>query len=114
MGILAVAKIIPNVINMILHAMISTLLPDMTELYAKQKYDELVKSAKRYMKITGMIINIPIALLIAFGDILYALWFPTQDSGLLQLLSVITVLPWAIMGQTAIIHNILVVIRWVD
>jgi O-antigen/teichoic acid export membrane protein len=87
MGILAVAKIIPNVINMILHAMISTFLPDMTELYAKQKYDELVKSAKRYMKITGMIINIPIALLIAFGDILYALWFPTQDSGLLQLLS---------------------------
>ena len=45
-GILAVAKIIPNVINMILHAMISTFLPDMTELYAKQKYDELVKSAK--------------------------------------------------------------------
>jgi O-antigen/teichoic acid export membrane protein len=111
MGILAVAKIIPNVINMILHAMISTFLPDMTELYAKQKYDELVKSAKRYMKITGMIINIPIALLIAFGDILYALWFPTQDSGLLQLLSVITVLPWAIMGQTAIIHNIFTIVN---
>lgn len=111
MGILSIAKIIPNLINMILNSMISSFLPNMTELYAHQKHEELVATIKQSMRIIGMIINIPIALLIAFGDVLFTVWFPTQDAQLLQLLSVLTVLPWAFMGQATIIHNIFTIVN---
>lgn len=111
MGILSIAKIIPNLINMILNSMISTFLPSMTELYAHRKQDELVSAIKQSMRIIGMIINIPIALLIAYGDILFTVWFPTQDALLLQTLSVLTILPWAFMGQATIIHNIFTIVN---
>jgi len=111
MGILSIAKIIPNLINMILNSMISTFLPNMTELYAQKKQVELVASIKQSMRIIGMIINIPIALLIAYGDVLFTVWFPTQDARLLQTLSILTVLPWAFMGQATIIHNIFTIVN---
>ncbi len=111
MGILAIAKTIPNMINGILNTMIATFMPNLTELYAKEKTDELVSSIKQSMKIIGMIINIPIAILIAYGNILFSLWFPTQDAELLQVLSIITIFPWAVMGQATIIHNIFTVLN---
>ena len=82
MGVLAIAKTIPNLINNILNAMISTFMPNLTELYATSQFEELKKDIKQSMKIIGMIINIPIALLIGFGDTLFSLWFPTQDARL--------------------------------
>lgn len=111
MGILAIAKTVPGMINNILNTMISTFMPNITELYAKNKSDELAKSIKQSMKIIGMIINIPIAILIAYGDILFSLWFPTQNAQLLQILSIITIFPWAIIGQATIIHNIFTVLN---
>lgn len=111
MGILAISKIIPRLINTILYTMIGTFLPSMTELYAKQEYAELTKTTKQSMKIMGMIVNIPIALLVVFGDILFRVWFPQQDANQLQLLSILTVLPWAVMGQATIIHNIFTIIN---
>ena len=111
MGVLAIAKTIPNMINNILNNMITTFMPNLTELYAKGKSDELVKSIKQSMKIIGMIINIPIAILIAYGNIFFSLWVPSQDAQLLQILSVITIFPWAIMGQATIIHNIFTVLN---
>lgn len=66
----------------------------------------MVSFIKESMKLIGMLINIPIAVLIAYGDVLFSLWFPSQNAQLLQILSIITILPWAIMGQAAIIHNL--------
>lgn len=111
MGVLAIVKIIPNLINTVLSSMIATFMPGITELYAKNQKKELVKSVKQSMKMIGMIINIPIALVIAYGDLLFSLWFPTQDAQLLQTLSIITIIPWAVMGQATIIHNVFVVLN---
>lgn len=111
MGILAIAKTVPNMINSILNSLISTFMPNLTELYANNKVDDLIKTIRQSMKIIGMIINIPIALLIAYGDILFSLWFPTQNAELLQILSIITIFPWAVIGQATIIHNLFTVLN---
>ena len=111
MGILAIAKTIPNLINSVLNTLISSFMPNLTELFAKGDKEGLKNDIKQSMKIIGMLINIPIALLIGFGDVLFSLWFPTQDSDLLQILSVLTIFPWAIMGQATIIHNIFTVVN---
>ena len=106
MGILSIVKIIPGLINALLATMVSTFLPSITEFYANGRSKEMVSFIKESMKLIGMLINIPIAVLIAYGDVLFSLWFPSQNAQLLQILSIITILPWAIMGQAAIIHNL--------
>lgn len=111
MGVLAISKTIPSVITSVLVTLASIFVPTMTNLYAKEKHNELVLYIKQSMKIIGVLINIPIAILIAYGDTFFRLWVPTQDSQLLQILSIITVLPWAIIGPASIIHNIFAVVN---
>lgn len=111
MGILAIAKTIPNMTSNILNSMIGTFLPNLTELYAQGKTDELIKEIKYSMSIIGLIINIPIGILIGFGSMIFSLWFPGHDSLYLQILSVLTILPWAIMGNVSIIHNVFTILN---
>lgn len=111
MGILAIAKTIPNMTSNILSSLIGTFLPNLTELYAQNKIPEMVKEIKYSMSIIGLIINIPIGILIGFGSMIFALWMPGQDALYLQILSVITIIPWAIIGNVNIIHNIFTILN---
>ncbi len=111
MGILAIAKTIPSVINSMLNTMIAVFIPNLTELYAKEMKEEMKANVKQSMKIIGMLINIPIAILIGLGEPLFELWFPTQDPKLLQILSVLTIFPWAVMGPATIIHNVFLIVN---
>lgn len=111
MGILAIAKTIPNMTSNILVTMIGTFLPNLTELYAQNKTQEMVKEIKYSMSLIGLIINIPIGILIGFGSMIFSLWMPGQDALYLQILSVLTILPWAIMGNVSIIHNVFTILN---
>ena len=111
MGVLALAKTVPTAINALLGTMISSFMPNLTELYANNRTEQLKHDIKQSMKIIGMIINIPIALLIGFGDVFYTLWVPSQDADFLQILSIITIFPWAVMGQATIIHNVFTIVN---
>lgn len=111
MGVLAISKMIPTLINNLLGTLISSFMPNLTELYAKDETEQLKKSVKQAMKIIGMLINLPIALFIGFGDVFFRLWVPTQDAKLLQILSILAIAPWAVMGQATIIHNIFTVVN---
>lgn len=111
MGILAIAKTIPNMIGNILNTMIGTFLPNLTELYAQNKIPEMIKDIKYSMSIIGLIINIPIGILIGFGSAIFYLWVPSQNALYLQILSVLAIMPWAIMGQVTIIHNVFTIIN---
>lgn len=111
MGTLAVAKTVPSLINALLNTIMSSFMPNFTELFAKQEKEKLVYDIKQAMKIIGMMINIPIAILIGYGDVFFKLWVPSQDAELLQFLSILTIAPWAVMGQATIIHNIFTVVN---
>lgn len=111
MGILAIAKTIPSLINTLLNTIMSAFMPNFTELFAKQEKVKLVHDIRQAMKIIGILINIPIAILIGFGDVFFALWVPSQDSQMLHFLSILTIAPWAVMGQATIIHNVFTVVN---
>jgi len=111
MGILAVAKTIPTLINTLISTLAGVFLPNLTELYAQERREELVADIKQAMKIIGMFLNIPIALLIGFGRVLFELWYPSLNADMLQCLSMLSILPWIVMGPATIIHNIFTVVN---
>ncbi|MFG6340472.1 MAG: hypothetical protein K1W31_19320 [Lachnospiraceae bacterium] len=111
MGILAISKTIPTLVNNLIGTMVSSFIPNMTELYASNETETLKQTVKQAMKIIGMLIDLPIALFIGFGDVFFQLWVPSQDAKLLQILSILAITPWAVMGQATIIHNIFTIVN---
>lgn len=91
MGILSVAKTIPNAINQLLGTIPSAFSPQFTIAYAEKKYDKLLKDINSSIKIMSVISCAPLVGLAVFGKSFFALWVPTQDAQLLQILSILTV-----------------------
>lgn len=91
MGTLSLAKTIPLLISNINSLLASVFAPELTIAYAKNDRIELIGTLKQSMKIMGIIVTIPMAMLIVYGDIFYSLWAPTENSRLLQILSIITI-----------------------
>ncbi len=109
MGLLAVAKTLPNMVTQVYSHISSVFMPDFTNLYANQKYDQMKKEIDFSIKILSVIVTIPVAGLIAFGREFYSLWVPTQDIQTIHVLSILTVLCIIISGSTVSIHNVFTV-----
>ena len=58
------------------------------------------------MKITSIILTIPIAIVITLGDKFFALWVPSQDAKLLQTLSVLSIMGYMFTSGTQILFNV--------
>lgn len=109
MGTLAVAKTIPNIITNFVGMIAGIFMPEFTILYAQEKRGDLLIALKRSMKILGVLVNIPIALLAVFGQTFFSLWVPGQDARLLQILSLITVGTLIVSGSINGIYSIFTV-----
>lgn len=111
MGILAIVKIIPNIIGGILNNLVSIFMPSMTKVYAKGSKEELKKSISDAMGFVGIFLNIPIVCVIVFGKNLFGLWFPMQDGTLLLILSILSIIHWIVIGPVSIMHNVFTIIN---
>lgn len=111
MGILAIVKIIPNIIGGILNSLVSVFMPSMTKVYATGNKIEFKKSISEAMSFVGIFLNIPIACVIVFGKNLFELWFPMQDSTLLLILSILSIIHWIVIGPVSIMHNVFTIIN---
>jgi len=109
MGTLAIAKTVPMFITSVVGMLAGVFMPQFTIIYAKNDMPSLISNIKKSMKIMGIIVGIPVSLLIAYGDVFYHLWVPSQDAKLLQILSIISVASIIISGSINSIYNIFTV-----
>ena len=90
MGALSLAKTVPNIILGLAGTLTGIFAPTLTIDYAKNDKEALKKNLKNGMKLTGVLLTIPLSILIIYGSEFYSLWVPSQDSKVLQILSVLT------------------------
>ncbi|SEA08288.1 Membrane protein involved in the export of O-antigen and teichoic acid [Eubacterium aggregans] len=109
MGLLSVAKTIPNVIVSFLGSLAGVFCPDFTILYAQGKKEELIESIEGAMKIMSIISAIPNAILLSLGVEFYKLWVPGEPAQVLQILSVLTVVNSCVTGPLQPIYQIFTV-----
>lgn len=96
MGTLSIAKTIPSAIVTLLSTIANVFLPQFTILYSKNKIKELVGETKFSIKILSLIMIVPIAGFIAFGQSFFKLWLPSKgvdEIVQIQILSILTLLP---------------------
>lgn len=110
-GIFGLAKLIPNILSGVAGALSNAFFPNLLELYAKRELKQLYKVLFQEMKLYSLIFSIPIIVILAFGDVFFQLWVPTQDSHLLYVLSTILIFPVALLGPLNLIYNIFPIVN---
>lgn len=98
MGILAIAKTVPNAIFSLLCTISGVFSPQITIQYAKGDKELLIDEIVKSMKFTGFFANIPLSFLISAGLIFYQLWVPMENTTFIQTLSILTVIGVFIQG----------------
>lgn len=105
-GILALSKIIPNMINQIVGTIGTTFGPRLTALYADENYDGMVQELKTNIKIVSTIANIPIGGTFVLGAQFFALWVPSQNAKQLSVLASLTLAGMLFSGVSNCLLNV--------
>lgn len=106
MGILSLSKIIPNYMQQLSISIRNAFAPELTINYASDNKEAVLNDINRAMKITSIILTIPIALVITLGEEFFSLWVPSQNAKLLQILSVLAILGYMFTSGTQILFNV--------
>lgn len=106
MGVISLSKILPNYMQQLSSTIRNAFTPELTINYAKGDKEAVLKDLKRAMKLTSVIMTIPIAVIVVLGDRFFALWVPTQDAALLQKLSILAILAYMFTSGTQILFNV--------
>lgn len=89
-GILAIAKTAPLALQSLIEVVPSAFNPYLTILYAKESKEKFFTELQFILKISAILIGIPIAGFIALSSNFYSLWMPSVDNNQLTILSILT------------------------
>lgn len=98
-GDYAIAKTAPTLILQLLAMLSGTFVAQYNILYAQGKIDAVVADIRKSMVIVGILIGIPIGFLAVYSDFFYSLWVPGQDAHMLQMMTIITIVPMIFGGS---------------
>lgn len=111
MGALSLAKTVPNIITGLAGTLTSIFMPTLTIDYANNNKESLKINLKKGMRLTGILLTIPVAILIIYGSEFYSLWVPSQDARLLQILSVLTCFGLIFTSGTQCLYNVFTIVN---
>ena len=106
MGILSLSKIIPNYMQQLSSSIRNAFAPELTINYASDNKEAVLNDIGRAMKITSIILTIPIAIVVVLGEEFFKLWVPSQDAKLLQILSILSILGYMFTSGTQMLFNV--------
>lgn len=110
-GVLALSKVIPNMINQITGTVATTYGPRLTYLYVEGKKEEMIEETKNNITIISFLSNIPIGLFWIYGIDFFKCWLPSQDSLQLTILSSVSLFGMLFLGLSQCYVNIFGVVN---
>lgn len=96
MGILSIAKTVPNMLTTLNSTIAGVYSPNYAELYAQEKKGELIANIKGSIKFLSFFMAVPLMGFLVFGSEFYSLWIPgksKEEISFIQALSILTVIP---------------------
>ncbi len=111
MGVLSIAKILPNVITTLVSTIAGVFVPNYTIAYAHNDKKEFMLKIRQSMIVSGIMSNMFLVALVVLGTDFYSLWVPSQDSNQLYKLSLLTIAGMMINGGIQCVYNIFTVVN---
>lgn len=109
MGELSIAQQMPNYISTLLNLLINLFSPNLTEYYAKNDKEALIKELKVSMKFSAFFANIFFGIVFVFGRYFVQLWVPNQDVDLIYTLLVVIMMSLLVSGVSTSLNNVFLV-----
>lgn len=106
MGLLSVAKVVPNAIISLASTLNSNFAPEIVMQYSKHNKAEMLHTLRSNMKISSVLISIPIMTFCSFGVRFYSLWVPSLDAKALTILSLLTCMAFIPSAGTQTLYNV--------
>lgn len=106
MGILSVAKMIPNCIIQLAGTVNTNFSPNLTIAYTKGDKKEIISSLRYAMCCSSILISIPIIVMCVYGESFYKLWVPSMDARQLTILSFLTCLAFIPFAGPQVLYNV--------
>ena len=106
MGIISLTKVVPNAIGQASNSIQGAFTPELTINYAQDNKEALLKNLNRAMKLTSIILIIPVTVFIVLGKEFFSLWVNSQNASLLQTLSILAIFGYLFTSGTQILYNV--------
>jgi len=106
MGLLAVSKTIPSAIIQLSTTLNGNFSPSVTQAWAKGNCDFLLRELRVAMKLSTIIVSVPIVTFCCFGYDFYQLWQPTLPARELTILSVLGCMAFIPVAGTQTLYNV--------
>lgn len=111
MGVLSVAKTLPGAITNLASTLNNNLEPELVIVYAKEGVGGLWRRLKMDIRLSNLIVAVPIGVFCALALAFYQLWMPSLDAADLTVLSILTLaayIPWA---GPQVVYNVFTVMN---
>jgi len=106
MGMLAIAKVVPNTIIQIAATTNTSFSPNLTIAYASESKENILRSIRYAMKSSSILVSIPIMVLCIYGQNFYQLWVPSLDSQQLAIISILTCMAFIPFAGPQVLYNV--------
>lgn len=106
MGVLSLSKTIPTIFIQLAESIRGAFGPELNVFYAKGDRQGMLQTMRRAMKLTTVILTIPIAGIIVMCDRFYALWAPTQNASMLSTLTILALVNYVLVSGIVILYSI--------
>ena len=106
MGVLSVAKTIPNTIIQLGATVNTNFSPNLTIAYAEGDKNKILYSLRYAMKCSSILTCIPIVILCVYGIEFYSLWVPSMDASQLTFLSFLSCVTFIPLGGPQVLFNV--------
>ena len=106
MGLLSLSKTLPSILIQFSDSIRGAFGPELTIAYARGDNAGLLKTIRKAMKITSVLVTIPAAGLVVMSDSFFSLWIPSQDAKLLQILTVLSILSYLVNSGVVILFGV--------
>lgn len=106
MGMIAVSKTIPSAIIQLGTTVNSNFSPSITGIWATGDRERLLSELRNSIKISTLLLSIPIITFCCLGRPFYALWQPTLEAGTLTVLSFLGCMAFIPLAGTQVLFNV--------
>lgn len=106
MGLVAVSKTIPGAIITLAGTLNQNCAPAIIQTWARGDKATIMRELRGCMKISSVLVSVPIVVFCVFGHSFYSLWQPTLEAKTLTVLSVLGLMPFVPVAGTQTLYNV--------
>ena len=107
-GLLALAMTVPSMVNQLAQNLSGVFLPSLAFAFADGDHTLMQRRTKRAMSVTALLTMMPLAALLAFGQLFFALWVPSADAAQLNVMSVVAAIGLVVACSAQPLQNVFV------